>query len=313
MVPPMARHQARDATVLGERPGFVARFWSNGPLLLALCMLCWASSVISGRAAASLVPPSLFTWLRWSGALLVVLPLAWPHLPRDRAALVRGWPVVVGLAALGVDAYNNLVYRGLHTTTAVNTLLLQSATPLFVLVAVFLMFGERPTGRQVAAILISIAGVLIIAAQGSLVTLRTLGVNPGDVLVTLAVAGYAVYSALLRRRPAVHPLSLLAATFAVGVVLQIPLTIYEYDGGERLQPTPLALGSIAYAAVFPSFVAYLFYNRGVELVGPARAGHYLHLMPVFGVVLAMLFLGEALQAYHLAGIGLIAAGLWLAR
>lgn len=276
-------------------------------------MLSWAGSVITGRAAAALVPPSLFTLLRWGGALLIVLPLAAPHLRRDWPALRRAWPVVAALAVLGVDAYNNLVYRGLHSTTAVNALLLQSATPLFVIVAVFLMFGERPSLRQVVAVLISIAGVLTIAAQGSLAELGALNFNPGDVLVTTAVACYAVYSALLRLRPRVHPLSLLAGSFAIGVVFLVPLAVEEYLGGARLQPTPLAIGSILYACVFPAFVSYLFYNRGVELIGPARAGQYLHLMPVFGVLLAVLFLGEALHPYHAAGIALIAAGLWLAR
>lgn len=288
-------------------------FWDNGPLLLALCMLFWAGSVISGRAAALLVPPSLFTLLRWGGALMIATPLAWPHLRRDWPALLRRWPVVVALAALGVDAYNSLVYRGLHNTTAVNALLLQSVMPLFVLVAVLLIFRERPTGRQVGAIVISLVGVLTIAARGSVETLAGLQFNPGDVLVIVALVCYGLYSALLRLRPAVHPLSLLAGSFAVGVVALIPLAWVEYAAGARLSPTPLALVSVAYAAVFPAFVSYLFYNRGVQLIGAARAGQYIHLMPVFGVVLAMLFLGETVHPHHLVGVGLIGAGLWLAR
>ena len=287
--------------------------WNNGPLLLALCMLSWSGSVITGRAAAALIPPSLFTLLRWGGALLIVAPLAWPHLRRDWRALLRRWPVVAALAFLGVDLYNNLVYRGLHSTTAVNALLLQSVMPLFVLVAVFLLFRERPTVRQLFAIALSIAGVLAIAAQGSLATLAALRFNAGDVLIIIALGCYAIYSALLRLRPLVHPFSLLAASFAIGVVLLIPLASLEYVEGARLDPAPLAIGALVYASVFPAFVSYLFYNRGVELIGPARAGQYIHLMPVFGVALAMLFLGETLYPYHLAGVGLIAAGLWLAR
>ena len=300
-------------SISNTRVSIFGSLWSNGPLLLALCMLSWAGSVVTGRAAATLVPPSLFTLLRWSGALLIVLPLAWPHLRRDWPALRRRWPVVAALALLGVDAYNNLVYRGLHSTTAINALLLNSATPLFVIVAVFLMFRERPTLRQVAAILISISGVLIIAAEGSLGALLALRFNPGDVLITIAVGCYALYSALLRLRPLVHPLSLLATSFAIGVVFLVPLAAREYVDGARLDPTPLAIGAILYACVFPAFISYLFYNRGVELVGPARAGQYLHLMPVFGVLLAVVFLGETVHLYHAAGIALIATGLWLAR
>ena len=291
----------------------VLRFWSNGPLLLALSMLFWAGSIVSGRAAAALVPPSLFTLLRWGGALLIVLPLAWRHLRTDKAALLRRWPVVVALAVLGVDAFNNLMYRGLHNTTAINALLLQSVTPLFVIVALFAMFRERPTLREVGAIIVSLAGVAVIAGQGSLTVLRSLDINPGDAVVTLAVVCYALYSALLRLKPAVHPLSLLAATFAVGVVFLVPLAWDEAADGARLILTPVSVFGIVYSCVFPAFLAYFCYNRGVELVGPARAGQYVHLMPAFGVVLAVLFLGETMHPYHLAGIGLIGAGLWMAR
>lgn len=294
-------------------PSPVERLWSNGPALLALCMLSWAGSVVTGRAGAPLIPPSLFTLLRWAGALLIVLPLAWPHLRRDGSALLRRWWVVGLLAFLGVVAYNNLVYRALHSTTAVNALLLQSATPLFVLGVVFVMFGERPSPRQILAIVVSMAGVVTIAAQGSFALLRSLRFNPGDVLVTIAVLLYAIYSALLRLRPQAHPLSLLAAMFATGVVMLLPLAAEEYLDGARLHPTPLAIAILLYAAVFPAFVSYLFFNRGVELVGPTRAGQFLHLMPVFGVLLAVLFLGERLHLYHAFGIALIAAGLWLAQ
>lgn len=291
----------------------MARLWSNGPLLLACSMLFWAGSIVSGRAAAALVPPSLFTLLRWGGALVIVLPLAWRHLPADRAALWRRWPVVVALAVLGVDAFNNLMYRGLHSTTAINALLLQSAVPLFVIMALFAMFRERPTGRQVLAVLVSLAGVAVIAGQGSITVLRSLEINPGDVIVTAAVICYALYSALLRLKPTVHPLSLLAVTFAIGVVFLVPLAWQEAADGARLILTPVSVFAIAYSCVFPAFLAYFFYNRGVELVGPARAGQYVHLMPAFGVVLAVLFLGETMHPYHLAGIGLIGVGLWLAR
>ena len=245
--------------------------------------------------------------------MVIALPLGWRHLRRDWPALVRRWPVVAVLAFLGVGAYNNLVYHGLHSTTAINALLLQSATPLFVLMAVFVFYRERPTWRQVAAILISVAGVVTIGARGSLQELAALKLNPGDALITLAVALYAIYSALLRSRPKVHHLSLLAACIALGVLFMLPFAVVEYAGGARLNPTHWAVLAIVYSAVLPAFGCYLLFNRGVELIGATRAGQYIHLMPVFGVLLATLVLGEALSPYHGVGIGLIAAGLWLAR
>jgi len=290
----------------------MTRLWHSGPALLSLTMLFWAGSVIVGRAAAPVLPPVLFTLLRWTGALVIVAPLAWPHLRADIPKLwARKWTTAL-LAVLGVCAYNILVYRGLHATTAVNALLLQSVMPLAVLLANLLLFRERPGRVQVAAIAVSLLGVLVIAGQGSLETLRHLSVNPGDALVLLAVATFATYSSLLRRRPAVHPLSFLAATFLIGVGILAPLAVVEYAAGARMVPGWLAWGAIAYAVVFASFLATLFFNRGVELIGAARAGQFNHLQPVFGTLLAVGVLGEALHPYHAVGIALIASGLLLA-
>lgn len=275
-------------------------------------MLFWAGSVVTGRAAAALIPPGLFTALRWGGALLLTVPFAWRHLRRDWPALRRRWWLVGLLGFLGVVAYNSLVYRGLHDTTAVNALLLQSALPLLVLVVAFVLFGQRPGWVEVGAILVSVLGVVVIAAQGSMETLRHLRFNPGDGLILAAVGCFAVYSAVLRLKPTTHPMSLLTASIAIGVVILIPMAWWEYSTGVRLVVTPLSIGSLLYAIVFPAFLSYVFFNRGVELVGAARAGQFMHLMPAFGIVLAVVFLGERLHPYHGVGMGLIAAGLWLA-
>ena len=288
------------------------RLWDNGPALLALCMLIWAGSVVTGRAAAGQVPPALFTAVRWCGALVLALPFGWTHLRRDWAALRARWWVAAVLGFLGVALYNSLVYRGLHDTTAVNALLLQSAAPLLILVVAFLLFGQRPGALEVVAILLSAAGVVVIAAQASWTELERLRFNPGDTLVLIAVVAYAAYSALLRLKPAVHPVSLLIATMVFGDVFLVPLAWAEYAAGGRLVVTVLSVSSLVYAVVGPAFVAYLCYNRGIELLGAARAGQYTHLMPAFGIVLAVLFLGERLHLYHLIGMGLIGAGLVLA-
>lgn len=289
------------------------RLWRNGPLLLALTMLCWAGSVVVGRAAADLVPPVLFTALRWAGALAIALPFAWPHLRADWPALWARKGIVALLALLGVVAYNILVYHGLHATTAVNALLMQSVMPLAIVVANLALFREPTRPVQMAAIAVSIAGVLTIASRGSIDTLRSLTFNPGDGAVLLAVAIYAVYSSVLRRRPAVHPFSFLAATIAAGMPMLVPLVAAEAWSGATIALTWPALGAVLYAGVFASFVATLFYNRGVELVGATRGGQYIHLMPVFGTLLAVLFLHETLHPYHAAGIALIAAGLLMAN
>lgn len=287
--------------------------WRSAPLLLALTMLFWAANVVIGRAVVNAVPPVALSFLRWGGAFLVVTAFARRRVAADWPVLRASWRSLLLLALTGVATYNTLVYSGLHSTGAINALLLQSATPLFVLVWLLLVFREPPTWRQVTAILVSLAGVVVIAGRGSLATLLTLQLSPGDALVLAGVADYALYSALLRTRPRVHPLSFLWATFGLGSLMLLPLAVAEAASGAVIHPSLPALAAVAYVCLFPSFVAYLCFNRGVELIGAARAGQYLHLMPAFGVILAVVFLGEAVHLYHAAGIGLIAVGLVLAR
>ena len=248
------------------------RLWDNGPALLALCMLIWAGSVVTGRAAAGQVPPALFTAVRWCGALVLALPFGWTHLRRDWAALRARWWVAAVLGFLGVALYNSLVYRGLHDTTAVNALLLQSAAPLLILVMAFLLFGQRPGALEVVAILLSAAGVVVIAAQASWTELERLRFNPGDTLVLIAVVAYAAYSALLRLKPAVHPVSLLIATMVFGDVFLVPLAWAEYAAGGRLVVTVLSVSSLVYAVVGPAFVAYLVLQPRHRAAGGGAGG-----------------------------------------
>jgi drug/metabolite transporter (DMT)-like permease len=259
------------------------------------------------------VPPVALAFWRWVGALAIALPLAWPHLRRDLPALRRHWVVTLVLATTGVAAFNAMVYTGLRSTTALNAVLLQSATPLFILLWAVALFGIRPALHETAGIVVSMVGVAVIAGEGSVGRLLSLSLNGGDLWVLGAVASYAFYTALLRRRPPVHPLSFLVATFALGTLVLLPLYLWEMAAGRHVVVGLPAFAAMAYVAVFPSFLAYLAYNRGVELIGPGRAGQYIHLMQVFGTLLAVMLLGERFYPFHAVGIGLIGAGLVLAQ
>jgi drug/metabolite transporter (DMT)-like permease len=293
-------------------PGVLGRLWRSPYLLLGLTVLFWSGNFIVGRAIHGTVPPIALAFWRWTGALALVLPFAWPQLRHDLPILVRHWRGVVVLSAFGIAGFNTMIYLGLRSTTAINALLLQSAMPLLILAASFALFGERAGRGQLLGIAASLVGVAVIAGRGSLEALVALSLNAGDSWVLAAVVSYALYSALLRRRPPVHPLSFLAASFAVGTAMLLPLFLWEHLAVARVQPGFVAALSIAYVALFPSTLAYLFFNRGVELVGANRAGQFVHLMPVFGSVLAILVLGEQLYLFHVAGIALIALGIVLA-
>lgn len=289
-----------------------ARLWSSPRLLLVVAMLAWSGNFVLGRGVSAAVPPVALAFWRWAGALALVIGFAWPHLRRDLPVLRAHRRDLLWLSALGVAAFNTLVYIGLGTTTAINGLLLQSTMPLVILLCSFALFGERVGRVQLAALALSLAGVLVIVGRGSPGALLELSLTPGDGWIFLAVVCYALYSVLLRRRPAVHPLSFIAATFALGTAMLLPVYAWEHLLVEPLRLTPVSLAAIGYVAVIPSLLAYLCFNRAVELIGANRAGQFLHLMPVFGSLLAAVFLGEVLQGYHLWGIALIGAGIGLA-
>ena len=281
-------------------------------LLLPLAVLFWSGNFVIGRAVRADVPPVALAFWRWTGAFLVVIGFAWPHLYRDWPVLRRHWAIVSLLAFLGIGTFNTLIYTGLQWTIAINALLLQSLMPVLIVLFSFLLFRDRVTWLQAAGIAISVVGAFTIIVQGDVNVLRSLSVNRGDLMVFVAVALYAGYSVLLRKRPPLHPLSFLAATFLLGALMNLPFFAWESLAGRPVQlnrPTLLAVG---YVMVFPSVVSYLCFNRGVDLVGANRAGLFIYLLPVFGSIMAVLFLGERFSWYHGLGILLIAGGIVLA-
>jgi drug/metabolite transporter (DMT)-like permease len=301
-----------DETPLQPRWSLAGVWRSAWPLLL-IANLFWAGNIIVGRVIVSNVPVVTLSLLRWTGAFAVCIWFAWPHLKKDRPLLLKHWKLMLLLAATGIAFFNTAAYIGLAGTTALNVLLMQSALPLVVTICGFLLFGERPTLWQSVAVLISMAGVGVVAAHGSLEALLSLRFVTADLWVMASVLIYGVYIVALRGRPDIHPLSFMATMSALGVVMVAPFAAWEFSLGARVAPLWSAWAGIACMAIFPSFVSYLFFNRAVTLMGSARAGHSTHLIPIFGTIMAVLFLGERFHAYHLAAVILIGGGIVLAQ
>ncbi len=278
-------------------------------ILLTFTALFWAGNSIVARGAHDFVPPLALSFWRWSLALLILLPFAWPHLRRDADTLRSAWKTLLILGALGIGAFNALLYTGLQTTSAINGLLLQSLQPGLILLLGALLFGERTRVMQIAGIALSLVGALTIVAKGDLSALVALQFNRGDLVIGVAVIIWSLYSVLLRKRPQVHPLSFLAATVAIGVTAIFPFYLAEIASGRLIESRPESWLAIAYVCIFPSLIAYLCFNRGVELLGSSAAGLYLNIMPVIGALLAALFLGESIRWFHFAGMASIGAGI----
>jgi drug/metabolite transporter (DMT)-like permease len=289
------------------------RFWSSAWTLLFFTNLFWAGNIVIGRAVAGHVPPVTLAYWRWTGAFIVASGVSVPQLRRDWPVLLKHWPMLLMLAATGIATYNTMTYVGLQYTSALNALLLQSALPLIVLIWDFGLFGARPGRWQILGVLLSLLGVTAIVSKLSLTALAQTSLDIGDIWILGAVVVYALYLPLLRRRPAVHPLSLLVTMMGIGSFMILPFYLLEHAGGARIEGGLPSYAAIAYTAILPSFIAYMLFNRGVELIGPGRAGQSAHLMPVLGAILAVLFLGEHFRLYHVVGIVLIGAGILLAN
>jgi len=288
--------------------------WLNSQpyLLLSLTSLFWAGNIVLARYVAGHVPPMTLSCVRWIGAFLMLLPFARPHLKRDWPVLRARLPLMVALSATGFAVNNALSYWALQYTEALNALLIQSSGPLFVALWSLMLFGVRLTWAQLAGIAISLLGVLTIILRGDFSALAGIRFNKGDLMFAAGLFAFGLYSALMTRRPKTHQLSLISFTTGCGALLLLPFSIWEYSTGSRLQFDTLTIATLIYVVIFPSTLAYLFFNRGIALIGPNRAAPFLHLVPVFGSAMAILLLGEQLQLFHLTGYALVLAGVVIA-
>jgi drug/metabolite transporter (DMT)-like permease len=286
---------------------------ANQPyLLLSITALCWAGNAIVGRLAAGHIPPVTLAFLRWWLGFLIILPMAWKHLKRDWGAIRANLGLMIFLSFIGIAAFNTLQYWSLEYTQALNTLLLQSAGPLFVAVWSLILLGVRLTLAQAIGVVLSLTGVLVILLHGDLTAITAIDFNKGDIIFTVALAIFGLYSVMSLKRPAIHGLSFVAFTFCCGSVCLIPPLILELAWRPVMQLDITNLLSLFYVAVFPSTIAYLCFNRGVQLIGANRAAPFFHLVPMFGSVMAIVFLGERPQAFHFIGFALVLTGVFVA-
>jgi drug/metabolite transporter (DMT)-like permease len=286
--------------------------WLSPYLLLTLTVLFWSGNWVIGRAAVGSVPPVALAFWRWSLAVLFMLPLALPQMRRDWPRIRAHWKVIVGLAVLGMGYHNVFSYLGLQYTTATNGVMFNSSIPIFIIALGWLFFGQRITRLQLLGVGISLTGVVAILARGELAVLANLKLNPGDLILLGAMMQWALYTLALKWRPeGISALAFLCTCAIIGVIAMMPAYAIEIAVGKSIRWSWPVAGALVYVGLFPSFLGYIFWNRGVHDVGPSVAGMFVHLMPVFGSLLAWLFLDERLYWFHLLGLVLILSGIVL--
>ena len=295
-------------------PAFAAKaasaLMSRGWLLLTFTSLFWSGNVVAGRLAVGQISPMALTCLRWM--LVSALLLAWQggELRRQWPLLRANWTKVAWMGGLGYTGYNALFYAGAHYTTGINMAIIQGAMPVMILLG-SMALGRRVTPVQWVGLALTTLGVMVVATQGEFARLLALALNRGDLMMLLACLFYGAYTIDLPNRPKVTPLVFMAALGLVACVTSVPLLVAEVARGDAFWPTPAGWLIVLYVGIFPSLLAQVFFMRGVELIGPARAGLFTNLVPVIGALLVVAILHEPFGAYHAVALALVMGGLWV--
>lgn len=288
---------------------------ANPYFLLTMTTIFWAGNTIAGRLAIGNVSPMFLTAIRWFLAFSL-LAIFYPDIARRAPAMLRERPLyVIIMGIIGFTGFNAIYYIAAHYTYAVNLGIMQASTPIFVMLGAGLFQGARITGGQIAGLLAGLVGVLIVASTGKLSVLMNLDFNRGDLMVLGVSAVYAMYSLGLRYKPKEwEGLALFAAMAMVAAITSLPLLAAEVALGKFFWPTLQGWGVIAFVAVFPSLLAQIWYIKGVQMVGAARAGFLFNAIPVFAAVMSIIILGEPFGWYHAVGLALVIGGIaWAER
>jgi drug/metabolite transporter (DMT)-like permease len=287
--------------------------WANPILMLVLTTLIWAAHSIVGRLAVGQIAPMTLTCLRWGIALIPILIAARPTLRQDWPALRARWVYLTVMGAAGYTVFVALFYAAAHHTGALNLSIIQGAIPALVLIGARVFLRVRFSAVQAFGALITMLGVVVIAAQGDPARLKTFAFNSGDLMMLAGAVLYAGYTVGLRQRPNVSGASMLAAMAAAAFVTSVPLMIWEIMAGGFIWPTWGGALVLAFVALGPAFISQLMFMRGVELIGPGRAGVFVNLVPVFGAVMAVVILGEPFAWYHVLALLLVVGGIAIAQ
>jgi drug/metabolite transporter (DMT)-like permease len=289
------------------------RLSRNAYLMLVAATMMWAGNSIIGKLAIGEVTPMTLTFMRW---FLVCAILALFY--REEAA--AAWPVlrprwrwVIAMSVLGYTVFNALVYAAAHRTSGVNLTMLQSSIPVMVLLGGAILFRTRVGGLQALGTALTVTGVLVVASGGDIARLLRLAFNVGDLYVLVACALYSGYTLGLRQRPATSGFGLFIGFAVVAMVSSLPLLVWEMAAGDFFWPSLGGWAILAYVTICPSLLSQIFYIRGVELIGPARAGLFINLIPIFGAVMAVIVLGEPFGWQEVVAAALVFGGIAVAE
>ena len=295
------KHQSRPATPL----------WL-AYLLLVLTALFWSGTTIVGRAATGEIPPFTLTFWRWTIAFLIFIPFAFRPFWAQRAIYKKYWLRMIGFSFFGIVGFTIPFFLGLQLTTAINGSLLQAAGPVIIVLTSLIVLRLRLSSSEIVGTVLAIVGSSLIVLHGDIAEISRLAFGLGDVFIVLSMLSWAIYTVFLKWKPdGLDPLGFIFVLSGLSLPMLLPFYFWELSHGQTFTPSPANIGLILYASIFASVIAYLFWNRSVEVVGPNVAGFSHYLIPVFGTIMSVIILGEVIETYHIVAMVLTFTGLYL--
>ena len=279
--------------------------------LLILTTLCWGLNAVFARMTAGEISPMLLVSIRWLGTLVLLVLFArrtiLEGLPTIRLHI--GYTFLMGLVGLG--GFGTLIYYSAYYTTAVNIGIIQGAMPAIVLVGSCWFFRTSVNFVQIAGIVVTMLGVVFVSINGELENLMSLKFNKGDLMMLIAVVFYGAYTVGLRRKHNLSSMVLFASVVGWAFISTLPLTIYEFASGKTVWPDENVWIIVGLIVLLPSFLSQICFIASVKLIGPARSGVFVNLVPVFASFLAVQLLGEAFELYHGFSLFLVLSGIYI--
>ena len=282
-------------------------------IFLVLAVLFWSGNFITGRYISTSIEPMQLSFYRWFFVLVLLLPYIFINYKDLILGFKKDSLLLIVFGAFGIAGFNTFLYYGLQTTSATNALLINSSTPIFIILISSIIFRIAITKIQILGVLLSTLGVLYLILKGNINHILELNFTPGDLWILLAALDWAIYSVLLKFKPKdLSSFSFLTITSFIGVmILYIAFILQGYSLEFSFLSNKEVLYSLIYIVIFPSILSFYFWNMATIEIGANKAGQSAHLMPIFGAILAYIFLDEVLEFYHMVGIVLIAIGIYL--
>ena len=282
-------------------------------IFLILTTLFWSGNFIVGKAASLFeIPPFTLNFYRWTFAWLILAPFTLKEIIEKKNYKLENIKLIVILGITSITIFNSIVYYSLNFTQVISGVLMISTIPVMIIIFCWLFKIEKTNFYQILGVIFSLSGVFVIITKANLVVLLNLNFNKGDLWMVVAMFSWAMYSALLRKKKfELSQLSLLQTIITAGLIFLLPAYLIEFALGYRASIHLPFILTLSYVVLFPGLASFIFWIKGISIIGSNRSGIFLHLMPIFSTILAMLIFKEKFMIYHLIGAMLIVAGIIL--